>query len=408
MEKIMGIIKCLSTKTTTTTSGTAADSGEEKSARMTIELTYEVKKGIVDEALVALHQGKKIKTIAESFGIGERRLKHFITNKKQIDKTVSFSKTGGAVIRRKSKTKSYKFGRLRTLVLKKLSALPLHSSLQTQRIFAKTVALQGKDWLLANPKEVLDKSELQRLPSFVASRTWTEGVLKQFQHLLQPVLTKPPRRPKGTDPLFYIEGSEVKRINFSDYMDMNQIIKVVPNAVMAFYRNTNVHDAAPKLCGHVTIQEIGGRLRLGIIADNRDRNRTLLLLWKGDLKAMFMPLENSKWNEIGDMWETARMQCNSGGWLVSKVFGQQTTVFVERSQGTVDAQCAASPSGPDFAKLPAWEEIFRLELDILVYNVIYISDNGQRKHQPDDENKNVYSVPVGEGVPLVLHGRMYV
>jgi hypothetical protein len=26
--------------------------------------------------------------------------------------------------------------------------------------------------------------------------------------------------------------------------------------------------------GHVTIQEIGGRLRLGIIADNRDRNRT--------------------------------------------------------------------------------------------------------------------------------------
>jgi hypothetical protein len=47
---------------------------------------------------------------------------------------------------------------------------------------------------------------------------------------------------------------------------------------------------------------------------------------------MIMPLENLKWNEIGDMWERARMQCSSGGWLVSKVFGQQTAVFVEQSQ----------------------------------------------------------------------------
>jgi hypothetical protein len=206
---------------------------------MTTELTYEVKKNIVDAALAALHQGKEMKA-PKHWAFLKQDLKNFIANKKQIEDTVSSSKIGGTVIRQnlnKSKTKIYKLSCLRTLVLNKLSALPPHSSRKTQKIFARTAAFQGKNWLLANPEQVSDKAKLQRLPSFLGSttRTWTEGVLKQFQHACQPVLAKPPRRPKGMDPLFYIEGSEVKRIHFSDYMSMNQIKKVVPKAIMAFY-----------------------------------------------------------------------------------------------------------------------------------------------------------------------------
>jgi hypothetical protein len=158
-------------------------------------------------------------------------------------------------------------------------------------------------------------------------------------------------------------------------MDVNSIKEAVPNAQMAFFRNTNVHNAAPEGFGHVTIQEIDGILRLGIVVDDRDLNSTLLLLWKGDFRAMFVPFEGLNWDEIGQMWESARVQCQKGGWLVSKVFGQKTAIFNEQSQDRIEGQCTASPSGPDYAKLVALEEIVRLELDSIAFDAIYIRDN---------------------------------
>jgi hypothetical protein len=280
---------------------------------------------------------------------------------------------------------------------------------------AQTVTPQLWDWLHQNPGEYADKAELQRMASFQGSRKCTDGVVEQFEQEQQevvlakatkPNVSKPARRPKGTDPLFYIEGSEVKKTEFKNYMNESLIMKTVPKAKMAFFRNTNVHHAVPDGFGHVTIQEIGGRLRLGIVVDSRIPNRTLLLLWKGDYEAFSTPLAGLKWNEIGVLWETARIQCNTGGWLVCKVFGRQTAIFDERSQGSNDAQCTASTEGPDLAKLPALEEIVRLDLDNLTYDAIYIIDNKRRQKQPyDNPKKNVYSVPAGKGEPLVLDGK---
>jgi hypothetical protein len=102
-----------------------------------------------------------------------------------------------------------------------------------------------RDLLLENRGQAAEEVELQRLASFrISTRSWINGIVKEFEldqesvvsvEVFPPKMVKPRRCPKGMEPLFYIEGSGVEKIEFDHYMDVNSIKKAVPSAQMAFF-----------------------------------------------------------------------------------------------------------------------------------------------------------------------------
>jgi hypothetical protein len=373
-------------------------------------------------AVITMRQEKKtMKTIAEALNVPQNSIKTIVANRKKIEGIVAnFSRAGVAGgggmatrIRNKDSLWTVKF-----FVLQQLSLCPSSMSTTELRNVAKSAAQHFKNIMMDNPKVVSkNKGDSPVLERFAVSQQWANDLVANFVHDRNRVegktdrgMDKLQRSPKGTDLLFYIEGSskEVKTIECKTFMTEASIRKALPQAVAAFFRNTNVHDAVPVGFGHVTVQEIDGILRLGIVVDNTDSNNTLLLLWKGDYRAMFMPLEQLESAIMSDLWEPARVQCDRGGWLVSKVFGIQTGLFNELSQNRCNGnQCSVSPKGPDFAKLPTREQL--LHFDETAYDVIYICDNGRRKDtEPSGTHRGtLYSIP-GKGKDLVLDGKRYV
>jgi hypothetical protein len=272
---------------------------------------------------------------------------------------------------------------------------------------------------LENSEFVSNKEDIEVLKRFSVSQQWVNDVVAKFIKDRNRVevgtsdtrLEDTQRSPKGTDLLFYIEADskEVKSMECNCYMTAYAIAKAVPLAVAAFFRNTNVHKATPPGFGHVTIQKIDGMLRLGIVVDNSDCDRTLLLLWKGQYQALFMPFEVLESEKITDLWEPLHVRCDRSGWLVSKVYGIPTAMFNEHSQNTSSPQCTVSPNGPDFAKLPTREQL--PYLDQTYHDVIYICENGLRKEKEHSGKQmggtKIYTIP-GEGKDLMLDGKLYV
>lgn len=396
--------------------------GENKSPKKRdsrTQYSYGQKFAILTAVIAMKQEGQFMKTMAETLNVPVNTVKTILKNRKKIEAAVSnraVSVGVGAMVKRirtKDSLQTLKF-----LVLQQLSSFPSGMSTTELRNGAKKAGHHFKRILLENPEVVSNKGELLVVERFKVSQQWTNDLVARFQEdgdspegTSNRGLEELQRSPKGKDLLFYIEGNsrEVKSIECKTYMNEGSIRKLLPQAVAAFFRNTNVQNAAPAGSGHVTVQEIDGMLRLGIVVDNRDSNKTLLFLWKGDYRAMFMPFEQLEWAEMSDLWEPVYVQCDRGGWLVSKVYGIPTGIFNEQSQKRcISMQCSVSPEGPDFAKLPTSEQLLRF--DELVYDAIYICDNVRRKEkEPSGSHRGstIYSIP-GKRKDLVLDGRRYV